>query len=136
MCSKPSSIALSTANSSVETAIKIIRAILEDREIRRIDDEKTETSFFSVAGIMQILTNPIHQEWRGVSVKAHKDLRGLQTQNLRYLMSEAKFISTALGELSTRQIAENTTATGLAGNKATAKTGGSSSQRARLEVEH
>ena len=30
-----------------------------------------------------ILTNLIHQEWSGVSVTAHKDLKGLETQNLR-----------------------------------------------------
>src|ERR1017187_3099245 len=37
-----------------------------------------------------ILTNLIHQEWSGVSVKAHKDLKGLETQNLRDHMSEAE----------------------------------------------
>jgi hypothetical protein len=30
-----------------------------------------------------ILTNLIHQEWSGVSVKAHKDLKGLQIHILR-----------------------------------------------------
>src|ERR1022692_4828565 len=30
-----------------------------------------------------ILTNIIHQEWSGVSVNVHKDLKGLETQNLR-----------------------------------------------------
>ena len=54
--SKPSSIARWTASSSVETAIKIIPAIFEDREIRRLYDEKTETWFFSVVDIVQILT--------------------------------------------------------------------------------
>jgi hypothetical protein len=29
-----------------------------------------------------ILTNIIHQEWSGVSVKKHKAIKGLQTQNL------------------------------------------------------
>ena len=63
-----------------------------------------------------ILTNLIHQEWSGVSVNAHKDLKGLKTQNLRDHMSEAELIFTALAELSTRQIAETTAATGLAEN--------------------
>jgi len=35
-----------------------------------------------------ILTNLIHQEWTGVSVKAHKTMKGLKTQNLRDHMSE------------------------------------------------
>lgn len=36
--------------------MKIIPAIFEDREIRRLYDEKTETWFFSVVDIVQILT--------------------------------------------------------------------------------
>lgn len=54
-----------------------------------------------------ILTNIIHQEWSGVSVKKHKAIKGLKTQNLRDHMSEAELIFTALAELSTRQIAES-----------------------------
>jgi len=53
-----------------------------------------------------MLTNIIHQEWTGLTVKKHKDLKGLKTQNLRDHMSEAELIFTALAELSTRQIAE------------------------------
>ena len=82
-----------------------------------------------------ILTNIIHQEWSGVSVKAHKELKHLKTQNLRDHMSEAELIFTALAELSTRQIAETTTATGLAENQTAAKTGGKIAKRARLELE-
>ena len=82
-----------------------------------------------------ILTNIIHQEWSGVSVTAHKDLKGLKTQNLRDHMSEAELIFTALAELSTRQIAETTTATGMAENQTAAKTGGKIAKRARLELE-
>ena len=82
-----------------------------------------------------ILTNLIHQEWRGVSVKAHKDLKGLQTQNPRDHMSEAELIFTALAELSTRQIAETIAATGMAENQTAAKTGGKIAKRARLELE-
>jgi DNA-damage-inducible protein D len=82
-----------------------------------------------------ILTNIIHQEWSGVSVNAHKELKGLKTQNLRDHMSEAELIFTALAELATRQIAETTDATGLDENKVAAKTGGHIAQRARLELE-
>jgi hypothetical protein len=83
-----------------------------------------------------ILTNLIHQEWSGVSVKAHKELKGLETQNLRDHMSEAELIFTALAELSTRQIAETAAATGLTENKSAAKTGGRIAKRARLELEN
>jgi DNA-damage-inducible protein D len=82
-----------------------------------------------------ILTNIIHQEWSDVSVQAHKDLKGLQTQNLRDHMSEAELIFTALAELSTRQIAETVDATGMVQNTAAAKTGGRIAKKARLELE-
>jgi DNA-damage-inducible protein D len=39
-----------------------------------------------------ILTNIIHQEWAEVDVKAHKNMKGLRTQNLRDHMSEAELI--------------------------------------------
>lgn len=82
-----------------------------------------------------ILTDLIHREWAGVSVNAHKNLKGLKTQNLRDHMSEAELIFTALAELSTRQIAETTDATGMTENRAAAKTGGKIAKRARLELE-
>ena len=83
-----------------------------------------------------ILTNIIHQEWSGISIKEHKSLKSLQTQNLRDHMSEAELIFTALAELSTRQIAESVDATGLEENKVASKTGGKIAKNARLELEH
>jgi len=82
-----------------------------------------------------ILTNIIHQEWTGLSVKDHKTLKGLESQNLRDHMSEAELIFTALAELSTRQIAESENAAGLEDNKTAAKTGGTIAQNARKELE-
>jgi hypothetical protein len=63
-----------------------------------------------------ILTNLSHEEWTGLSVKGHQQLKGLNSQNLRDHMTEAERIFTALAELSTRQIAERMNATGLPGN--------------------
>ena len=82
-----------------------------------------------------ILTNIIHQEWSGVSVKKHKDIKGLKTQNLRDHMSEAELIFTALAELSTRQIAESVDATGMVENADAGKKGGKIAKNARLELE-
>jgi DNA-damage-inducible protein D len=82
-----------------------------------------------------ILTNIIHQEWAGISVKSHKRLKGLQDHNLRDHMSEAELIFTALAELSTRQIAESADATGMKQNKTAAKAGGGIAKKARLELE-
>ncbi len=82
-----------------------------------------------------ILTNIIHQEWSGVSVKTHKEIKGLKSHNLRDHMSEAELIFTALAELSTRQIAETTDATGMPANQTAAKAGGGIAKRARLQLE-
>ena len=82
-----------------------------------------------------ILTNIIHQEWSGVSVKTHKGMKGLKSQNLRDHMSEAELIFTALAELSTRQIAETVDAIGMNENKTAARTGGQIARRARRELE-
>ena len=82
-----------------------------------------------------ILTNIIHQEWSGLSVKEHKELKGLKSQNLRDHMSEAELIFTALAELSTRQIAESNNATGMEENKVSAKKGGKIARDAREKLE-
>lgn len=82
-----------------------------------------------------ILTNIIHQEWAGVSVKAHKTMKGLKDHNLRDHMSEAELIFTALAELSTRQIAETDEATGMQENAAAVKQGGTIAKQARRALE-
>ena len=82
-----------------------------------------------------VLTNIIHQEWSGVSVKKHKEIKRLKTQNLRDHMSEAELIFTALAELSTRQIAESVAATGMEENAEAGKKGGGIAKKARQELE-
>lgn len=82
-----------------------------------------------------ILTNIIHQEWSDLSVKEHKNLKKLKTQNLRDHMSDAELVFTALAELSTRQIAETMESKGLKENKIPAKKGGRIAKNARLELE-
>ncbi|TSA33866.1 MAG: hypothetical protein D4R64_13150 [Porphyromonadaceae bacterium] len=81
------------------------------------------------------LTNIIHQEWTGITVKKHKEIKGLKSQNLRDHMSEAELIFTALAELSTREIAESVQATGLDENADAGKKGGRIAKRARIELE-
>jgi len=81
------------------------------------------------------LTNIIHQEWSGLTVKKHKDLKGLKSQNLRDHMSEAELIFTALAELSTRQIAETEKAKGVQQNAIAGKKGGKIAKDARLALE-
>lgn len=82
-----------------------------------------------------ILTNIIHQEWSDLSVKSHKNLKGLKTQNLRDHMSEEELIFTALAELSTRRIAETDETRGLEANKIPAIKGGKIAKDARIALE-
>lgn len=98
------------------------------------------TDYWKDAGIKEknefaLLTNIIHQEWTGLTVKKHKDLKGLKTQNLRDHMNEAELIFTALAELSTRQIAETDEAKGLLENAKAGKKGGAIAKNARKELE-
>ena len=76
-----------------------------------------------------LLTNIIHEEWAGLSVSKHKNIKGLKTQNLRDHMTEAELIFTALAELSTRQIAESELAKGLQENAVAGKKGGKIAKR-------
>ena len=98
------------------------------------------TDYWKEAGIKEqdefaLLTNIIHQEWADLTVKQHKALKGLKSQNLRDHMSEAELIFTALAELSTRQIAETEEAKGLRENAKAGKMGGAVAKNARKELE-
>ena len=110
------------------SVVDILQVLIQQRMMRqetrnkltdyRQDHEITREDEFAA------LTNIIHQEWSGVSVKKHKNIKGLKTQNLRDHMSEAELIFTALAELSTRQIAESVDATGMVENADAGKKGG------------
>jgi hypothetical protein len=98
------------------------------------------TDYWKESGVQKsdefaFLTNIIHQEWTGLTVKNHKDLKGLKSQNLRDHMSEAELIFTALAELSTRQIAETEKAKGASQNAVAGKKGGKIAKDARLALE-
>jgi len=59
------------------------------------------TDYWKGSGVTEkdefaLLTNIIHQEWTGLTVKSHKKLKGLKSQNLRDHMSEAELLFTAL----------------------------------------
>jgi hypothetical protein len=59
------------------------------------------TDYWKESGVeksdeFDLLTNIIHEEWTGLTIKNHKDLKGLKSQNLRDHMSEAELIFTAL----------------------------------------
>jgi hypothetical protein len=58
------------------------------------------TDYWKESGVSEkdefaMLTNIIHQEWTGLTVKKHKQLKGLKSQNLRDHMNEAELLFTA-----------------------------------------
>ncbi len=98
------------------------------------------TDYWKESGVTKqdefaFLTNIIHQEWTGISVKRHKELKGLKSQNLRDHMNEAELLFTALAELSTRQIAEVEAAKGVIQNAKAGKKGGAIAKDARKALE-
>jgi len=98
------------------------------------------TDYWKESGVKKadefaLLTNIIHQEWTELTVKKHKEIKGLKSQNLRDHMNEAELIFTALAELSTRQIAETDQAKGLKENVVAGKKGGRIAKDARLKLE-
>lgn len=98
------------------------------------------TDYWKESGVTEkdefaFLTNIIHQEWTGISVKKHKELKGLKSQNLRDHMSEAELLFTALAELSTRQIAESIQAKGIGQNAKAGQKGGAIAKNARKALE-
>jgi len=98
------------------------------------------TDYWKKSGVTKqdefaFLTNIIHQEWAGLSVKKHKEIKGLKSQNLRDHMNEAELLFTALAELSTRQIAEVEEAKGVTENAKAGKKGGAIAKNARKELE-
>jgi hypothetical protein len=104
------------------------------------DTRNKLTDYWKQSGVekpneFSFLTNIIHQEWTGLSVNQHKNLKGLKAQNLRDHMSEAELIFTALAELSTRQIAEVSKAKGVNQNAVAGKTGGKIAKDAKRALE-
>lgn len=87
------------------------------------------------AGEFAALTGITHKEWAGLSVKDHKKLKGLKSQNLRDHMNDAELVLTMLAEVSTRRIAESVNATGFDENADAAKMGGGVARKAREELE-
>ncbi len=111
-----------------------------EQRMRGQDTRNKLTDYWKESGVKEgeeyaILTNIIHKEWAGLSVKEHKTIKGLSTQNLRDHMNEAELIFTALAELSTRQIAETMKAEGMKQNAVASKKGGGIAKKARTELE-
>lgn len=116
--------------------MKFLPVVFEEREIRRVYDEKAETWFFSVVDIIQVLTQqPSYQTarkyWNKLRERFNKEGSQLVTNCHRFKLpaEDGKSYLTDVAN------AETTTATGMAENQTAAKTGGKIAKRARLELE-
>jgi len=106
------------------------------QEIRNKLTDYWQTHKVSKQEEYAILTNIIHEEWSDLTVKEHKKLKNLKSQNLRDHMSGAELVFTALAELSTREIAEVMNTKGLEENKIPAVKGGKIAKDARIALEN
>jgi DNA-damage-inducible protein D len=112
----------------IETRLKSIevRKQLTDEWKMRGVDEQREYS---------ILTAEIAKHTFGVSPSEHKNIKGLDKQNLRDHMTPLELIFTMLGEEMTRSIAQKEDAQGFAENHEAAQKAGSIAGRAREDAE-
>lgn len=111
-----------------------------EQRMLSVETRNKLTDYWSEHGISKRdeyarLTNIIHQEWSGLSVKSHKNLKRIREHNLRDHMDEAELIFTALAELSARRISEAEKAEGYDPNKFCAIKGGRISGEARKKLE-
>ncbi len=81
------------------------------------------------------LTNIIHKEWTELTIREHKKIKNLHTENLRDHMTDEELLFTVLAELSTRGIAEKEQAAGYNKNVTAAKKGGRVAKRAKKDFE-
>ncbi len=83
----------------------------------------------------EILTAEIAKAAFGVTPKQHKDLKGLQRENLRDHMTDLELIFSMLGEAATTEITRVDDAKGFHENKTAAKKGGEVAGKARKDLE-
>ena len=76
------------------------------------------------------LTNIVHESWIGLSVREHKDFKGLKKQNLRNHMTSEGLVFFYLAELSRKNVSEKTQASGFEQHKVAAQIGGKVSKQA------
>jgi DNA-damage-inducible protein D len=77
-----------------------------------------------------ILTAEISRATFGVTPSDHKEIKGLQRENLRDHMTEEELIFTMLGEVGTRKEAQKQNAQGFTENKQAASKGGTAAGKA------
>jgi DNA-damage-inducible protein D len=110
------------------------------RRMQTIDTRKELTDEWKQRGVKEqqeyaILTAAIAKGTFGLTPNEHKDLKGLDRQNLRDHMTAIELIFTALSEETTRIVSENTDAQGFNENYEAAYKGGEITGDARRNFE-
>jgi DNA-damage-inducible protein D len=112
----------------IETRLKSIevrKQLTDEWKIRGVDEQREYS----------ILTAEIAKHTFGVSPSEHKNIKGLDKQNLRDHMTPLELIFTMLGEEMTRSIAQKEDAQGFTENHEAAQKAGSIAGRAREDAE-
>ena len=71
-----------------------------------------------------ILTNEIYKEWSGMKASEYKEFKGIRKESLRDNMTDIEVTLTDLGEIATRELAQEHKPYGLKENIKIAKMGG------------
>jgi DNA-damage-inducible protein D len=111
-----------------------------ETRLKSIDIRKKLTDEWKERGVKEgteysILTAQIAKATFGLTPNEHKNLKGLQKQNLRDHMTDLELIFTMLGEQLTKEVAVEHDAQGFEDNSFAAKKGGRAAGEARKAAE-
>lgn len=82
-----------------------------------------------------ILTNKIYKEWSGMKASEYKEFKGIRKESLRDNMTDIEVTLTDLGEIATRELAQEHKPYGLKENIKIAQMGGNVAKVARDNLE-
>ena len=110
------------------------------RRVQTIETRKALTDEWKQRGVKEqqeysILTAIIAKGTFGLTPSEHKEVKGLERQNLRDHMTPIELIFTALSEETTRMIAQKDDAQGFAENQNAASEGGAMAGNYRTQLE-
>lgn len=110
------------------------------QRMNAIEARKELTEEWKAHGIEEdiefaILTNDMTKAWSGKTIKEYKAYKGLHKENLRDNMTDIELALNSLAEVTTRALTAQHNPQGLEENRQVAKSGGTVSKNARLEIE-
>lgn len=82
-----------------------------------------------------MLTNEIYKGWSGMKASEYKSFKGIRKESLRDNMTDIEVALTNIGEIATRDIAEQEKTQGMSENMKIAKRGGKVARDARKSYE-